>query len=75
MKQLNVSFSHANTLFLAVLEDVYFRCGRGCVHCVPADELDGADHGSGFRWRLHVEDVVDVLGGGSRAGGVLCRLG
>ena len=56
---------------IPVFEDVYFGGGRGSVHCVPADELDGADHKMGFRGRLHVEDLVDVLGGRSRAGGVL----
>ena len=45
------------------------------VLCAPADELEGADHGLGFLGRSHEEGVVDVLGGRSRAGGVLCRLG
>ena len=36
-----------------MLEDLYFRCGRGYVHCFPADELDGADHGVGL-WGAHV---------------------
>ena len=58
-----------------VLEDVYFRGGRGCVHCVPADELDVADHGMGFCGRSHEEDMVDVFGGSTLAGGVMCRLG
>ena len=58
-----------------VFEDVHFRGGRGCIHRVPADELDRPDHSVGFWGRSHEEDVVDVLGGRSRAGGVLCRLG
>ena len=40
-----------------VFEDLYFRGDRGCVHRVPANELDGADHGMGFRERSHEEDV------------------
>ena len=58
-----------------MLEDVYLRGGRGCVHCVPANEQDGADYGVGFWGRSHEDDVVDVLGGRSWAGGVMCRLG
>ena len=55
--------------------DVYFRGGRGCFHCVPADELDGADHRVGSWGRLHEEDVVYVLGRRSWAQGVFCRPG
>ena len=37
---------------IPVIEDVYFCGGRGCVHRVPADELDRADHGLGFSGAL-----------------------
>ena len=47
----------------------------GGVHGVPADELDGADRRVGLRGCSHVEDLVDVLGGGARVGGVLRCLG
>ena len=57
-----------------VFEDVYFCGGRGSVKCVPAEELDGADHRVVLRGRSHVEDLVDVRGGRARAGGVLRRL-
>ena len=60
---------------IPVFEDVYFRAGQRRVHSVPADELDGADHGVTFRGRSLVEDLVDVLGGRAPAGGVLRRLG
>ena len=58
-----------------VFEDVDLRGGRGGVHGVPADELDGADLGVGLRGCSHVEDLVDVLGGRARVGGVLRCLG
>ena len=58
-----------------VFEDVDLRGGRGGVHGVPADELDGADRRVGLRGCSHVEDLVDVLGGGARVGGVLRCLG
>ena len=59
---------------VTVLEDMYLCCGRGCVDCVPANELDRADYGVGFSGRSHEEDVVDVVGGRSRARCVMCRL-
>ena len=58
-----------------VFEDVNLRGGRGGVHGVPADELDGADRRVGLRGRSHVEDLVDVLGSRARVGGVLRCLG
>ena len=47
----------------------------GCVHGVPADELDGADLGVGLQGCSQVEDLVDVLGGRASVGGVLRCLG
>ena len=58
-----------------MFEDADLRGGREGVHGVPADELDGADLGVGLRGCLHVEDLVDVLGGRARVGGVLRCLG
>ena len=55
--------------------DVDLRGGRGGVHGVPADELDGADLGVGLRGCSHVEDLVNILGGRARVGGVLRSLG
>ena len=40
-----------------VFEDVELRGGRGGVHCVPADELDRADHGVGLWGCPHVKDL------------------
>ena len=60
---------------VSLFEDVDLRGGRGGVHGVPADELDGADRRVGLRGCSHVEDLVDVLGGGARVGGVLRCLG
>ena len=60
---------------IPVFEDVDLRGGRGGVHGVPADELDGADRRVGARGCSHVEDLVDVLGGGARVGAVLRCLG
>ena len=62
-------------LDVPVFEDVYFCGGRGSVHCVPADELNGADNWVGLRGRSHVEDWADVLGGKAHAAGVLRHLG
>ena len=47
-----------------VFEDVDFRGVQGGVHCVPAEELDGADLGVGLQGCSHVENLVDVLGVG-----------
>ena len=58
-----------------VFDYVDLRGGTGGVHGVPADELDGADFGPGPRGSSHVEDLVDVLGGRARVGGVLRCLG
>ena len=48
-----------------VFEDVYFSGGPRCVHCVRADELDGADLGMGFRGRSHQEDSAVGAGLGA----------
>ena len=58
-----------------VFEDVDLRGGRGGVHGVSADELDGADLGVGPRGCSRAENSVDVLSGRARAGGVLRCLG
>ena len=58
-----------------VFENVDLRGGRGGVHGVPADELDGANLGLGLRECSHVEDLVDVLGSSAPVGGILRWLG
>ena len=58
-----------------VFEDMDLCGGRGGVHGVPADELDGADVGVGFRGYSRAEDAAHVLCGRARVGGVLRCLG
>ena len=58
-----------------VFEDVDLCGGRGGVHGVPAEELDGADHGLGLRGCSRAEDLVDVLCGRASVGGILNCLG
>ena len=58
-----------------VFEDVDLCGGRGGVHGVPPDELDGADLGVGLWGRSVAEDAVDVLCGRACVGGVLRCLG